>query len=260
MTESTKPALLVETREAIRILRLNQPERRNALSIALRGEIVAALNEAMADAAVRCIVITGGSTFCAGGDLQSMQGINPVAGRRRLEGLHGLARLIATGPKPVVAAVEGFAYGAGMSFALLCDQVVAARDAKFCASFGRIGLMADMAALWTVPQRVSAGWAKRILMLAEEVDGETAGRIGLADHVTEPGGALDAALAVAGRFAAMAPLPLGYTKQMLARGPRSLEAVLGNEADLQAVLFASADFAAGRDAFLAKKKPEFKGE
>src|SRR3546814_1543633 len=102
----------------------------------------------------------------------------------------------------LVAAVEGYAYGAGMSLALLCGQVVAAQDAKFCCSFGKVGLMPDMAALWTVPQRVNAGWARRLLMLGDEIDGETAARIGLADEAVPPGTALEAALALARRFAA----------------------------------------------------------
>src|SRR3546814_5292830 len=89
-------------------------------------------------------LLTGAAgCFCAGGDLSSMQNVGGVAGRERLGNLHRLVRLLAAGPKPVVAAVEGYAYGAGMSLALLCDQVVAAQDANFCCSFGKVGLMPD---------------------------------------------------------------------------------------------------------------------
>ncbi|HEX6956771.1 MAG TPA: enoyl-CoA hydratase/isomerase family protein [Ferrovibrio sp.] len=250
----------IESRGAVRILRLNYPAKRNALSLELRAELIEAVRDAMAAKAVRALVLTGnGGAFCAGGDISSMQAVGGVAGRQRLASLHELVRLLLAGPKPVIAAVEGYAYGAGMSLALLCDQVVAARDAKFCCSFNKVGLMPDMAALWTVPQRVDGGWAKRLLILAEEIDGETALRIGLADQVAEPGGALDAALALAGRFAALAPLPIAFTKAVLARGPQPLEALLAQEADGQALLFNSADFAAGRDAFLAKRKPQFRG-
>jgi enoyl-CoA hydratase/carnithine racemase len=96
-------------------------------------------------------------------------------------------------------------------------------------------------------------------MLGEEIDGEAAGRIGLADEVTAPGAALDAALALARRFAATAPLPLALSRAVLARGPQPLETVLAQEADGQALLFNSADFAEGRDAFLQKRKPMFTG-
>lgn len=252
--------VIVESAGPVRIVRLNYPAKRNALSLELRAALMAAMQAAMDDTGVRALVLTGsGGAFCAGGDISSMQNVAGVGGRDRLANLHRLVRLLAAGPKPVIAAVEGYAYGAGMSLALLCDQVVTARDAKFCCSFGKVGLMPDMAALWTVPQRVNAGWAKRLMMLAEEVDGETAHRIGLADHLAEPGQALAAALAVAERFAAAAPLPLAYTKAALARGPQPLEAVLAQEADGQALLFNSEDFAEGRDAFLGKRKPVFRG-
>lgn len=256
-----QPLVLAEPAGAgIRVIRLNYSAKRNALSLELRTMLYDAFSAAMDDPEVRAIVLTGaGGAFCAGGDISSMQNVAGVGGRQRLANLHRLVRLIAAGPKPVIAAVEGYAYGAGMSLALLCDQVVAASDAKFCCSFGKVGLMPDMAALWSVPQRVNAGWTRRLLMLAEEIDGATAAGIGLADQAVAPGTALDAALALAAKFAAMAPLPIGFTKAALARGPQSLEGVLAQEADGQALLFNSEDFAEGRDAFLAKRKPVFSG-
>lgn len=263
MTDAA-PLVLIESPAAgggaICVVRLNFPARRNALSLDLRAKLTTAVETAMADPVIRVLVLTGnGGSFCAGGDLSSMHNVTGIAGRERLANLHRLVRLIVAGPKPVIAAVEGYAYGAGMSLALLCDQVVTARDAKFCCSFGRVGLMPDMAALWTVPQRVGAGWARRLLLLAEEVDGETAARIGLADAVAEPGAALADALDLAARFAAVAPLPVALSKAVLARGPQGLESVLAQEADGQALLFNSEDFAEGRDAFLAKRKPDFRG-
>ena len=252
--------VVVESAGPVRVIRLNYPAKRNALSLELRAVLIAAVEAAMDDPDVRALVLTGnGGAFCAGGDISSMQNVAGVGGRDRLAKLHRLVRLLAAGPKPVVAAVEGYAYGAGMSLALLCDQVVAASDAKFCCSFNKVGLMPDMAALWTVPQRVNAGWARRLMMLAEEVDGETAHRIGLADHLAAPGQAFAAAMAVAERFAAAAPLPIAYTKAALARGPQPLDALLAQEADSQTLLFNSEDFAEGRDAFLGKRKPVFRG-
>ena len=255
-----EPLMQLETRADIRVIRLNQPVRRNALSLELRADLIAAVESALADKDIRALVLTGnGGVFCAGGDLSSMRGMTSHDGRERLRRLHKLAKLLVNGGKPAVAAVEGYAYGAGLSLALLCDQVVASETAKFCASFNRVGLMADLAALWTVPQRVNAGWARRILMLAEEVDAATAGRIGLADEVVPAGAALDRALDLAARFAAGAPVSMALTKQALARGPQPLEALLDMEADLQGVLFGTEDVAEGCDAFLNKRKPVFKG-
>lgn len=258
--KDTQPPVLIESLGAIRIVRLNNAAKRNALSLELRAALIAAVKDAMADDAVRALVLAGsGGAFCAGGDISSMNNVAGLAGRQRLANLHELVRLLVAGPKPVIAAVEGYAYGAGMSLALLCDQVVAANDAKFCCSFNKVGLMPDMAALWTVPQRVNAGWTRRLLMLAEEIDGATAAQIGLVDQVVAPGEAMASALALAERFAALAPLPVGLIKSTLARGPQPLEALLAQEVDGQALLFNSADFAEGRDAFLEKRKPVFKG-
>jgi hypothetical protein len=170
MKDSQPPVLTESPKPELRIIRLNNPAKRNALSLDLRAALIAAVKDAMADDAVRALVLTGsGGAFCAGGDISSMHNVAGVAGRQRLANLHELVRLMVAGPKPVIAAVEGYAYGAGMSLALLCDQVVTASDAKFCCSFNKVGLMPDMAALWTVPQRVNAGWTRRLLMLAEEI-------------------------------------------------------------------------------------------
>lgn len=252
--------VLVDTRNSVRSISLNFPARRNALSLELRAALIDALRQANGDDDVKAILLTGeGGCFCAGGDITSMHNLTGVGGRARLQRVHELVRLMAAGPKPIVAAVEGHAAGAGMSIALLCDQVVAARDARFCLSFNKIGLMPDLGALWTVPQRVNAGWARKLLMLGEEVSGEKGAEIGLVDELVEPGNAREAAQALAERFARSAPIPLAYIKSALARGPQALEALLALEADTQAILMTSEDFQEGRDAFLGKRKPSFKG-
>src|SRR5207244_11620725 len=117
--------------------------------------------------------------------------------RERWNLVTALIRLIALGPKPVVAAVEGSAMGAGLSIAALADHVVAARDARFGAAFVKVGLMPDMGVLWSLQHRVGRARAREILGLARAFDGAEAGRIGLADDVAEPGEALPPPLAVA---------------------------------------------------------------
>jgi len=158
--------------------------------------------------------------------------------------------------KPVVAAVEGYAVGAGLSIALCCDTVVAAEDARFGAGFGRIGLIADMALNHTLPARIGMGRARQVLLYGEQMDAAAAERIGLIDHVVPKGAALDAALQRARSFADAAPLPLALTKGLLAEG---LDAALDRERELQSMLFMTADHVEGRDAFLAKRRPVFKG-
>ena len=165
-------------------------------------------------------------------------------------------KAIITSAKPVIAAVEGWAAGAGLSLALCCDTVIAAKDARFAAGFGKVGLIADLGLPCTLPARVGMGRARQILLYGEPVAAQEAERIGLVDQVAPSGQALAHALERARLFAGSAPLPVALTKRFLAEG---LDAALERERDLQTALFLTADHAEGRDSFLAKRKLEFKG-
>ena len=240
------------------VLTLNYPQRRNALSMPIREALTDAFERAEADRDLRAIVLTGaGGTFCAGGDISGMNVTSLAQGRERFRVTHALVKLMVHASKPIVAAVEGFAVGAGLSLALCCDTVVAAEDARFGAPFGRLGLIADCALNHTLPARIGAGRARQMLLYGEQMDAATAERIGLVDHVVPHGGALDRALQRANALAGMAPLSLALTKALLAEG---LDAALDRELDMQSTLFLTADHAEGRDAFLAKRKPVFRGE
>jgi enoyl-CoA hydratase/carnithine racemase len=249
--------LLEERRGAVVILMLNVPKRRNAVSMALRQMLTDRLHSIATDAEVRAVVLCGaGGTFCSGGDLTDMATTDFASARQRMEQTHGLVRALIKFPKPVVAAVEGWAAGAGLSIALCCDFVIAAADARFVASFGNVGLMGDLGLLHTLPRRVGEAWARRILLLGETVDAATAERIGIAHAVVPAGTALDAATDWANRLAQRAPLPIALTKTLLAEG---LDALLDRERDMQAALFMSADHAEGKAAFMAKRTPDFTG-
>ncbi len=259
-TTPEEPPVLVAWRGAVCLLTLNEPARRNALSLPMREALHDRLAEALADPAVRVVVITGAEgRFCAGGDLRSMAGVTAPAARDRLRRAHRLVRLILRGDKPVIAAVEGDAAGAGLSLAAACDLVIAAEDARFIAAFDKVGLLPDLGALWTVPARIGSGAARRLLLLGETFDGPTAAACGLVDRLAAPGAVLEEALAAAERLARGAPLAIAGVKALLARAPQSLDALLDSEAEAQAVLFASDDFAEGRQAFLDKRKPRFEG-
>lgn len=239
------------------ILTISQPARRNALSMAIREGLTEALERIEDDRAVRAVVLTGaGGTFSAGGDIGGMGVADIPSGRERFRRTHRMVHAMIQSSKPIVAAVEGWAAGAGLSLALCCDTVVAAEDARFMASFGKIGLVADCALLHTLPQRIGMGRARQMLLYCEPVDAATGERIGLVDHVTPHGGALDRALERARAATASAPLPIAMTKRYLAEG---LEAALEFERDAQAMMFVTADHAEGRAAFLAKRQPTFRG-
>ena len=249
---------LIEQRDGTTIvLTLNNPQRRNALAMPLREGLIAAFERIEADRTIRAAVLTGaGGTFCAGGDITAMNVKGLADGLERFRITHRLVRLMIRCGKPIVAAVEGYAVGAGLSLALCCDTIVAAEDARFGAGFGRIGLIADLALNHTLPARIGTGRARQVLLYGEQMDAATGERFGLIDHVVPKGGALDLALRRAKTFADAAPLPVALTKGLLADG---LDLALERERELQSMLFLTADHAEGREAFLAKRRPVFKG-
>ena len=239
------------------ILTMSQPARRNALSTVICGALAAALDRAESNPDIRAIVLTGASgTFSAGGDISGMDVADLAAGRERFRRTHRMVHAMIQSSKPLIAAVEGWAAGAGLSLALCCDTVVAAEDARFMASFGKVGLVADCALLYTLPQRVGMGRARQILLYGQPVRASEAERIGLVDQLAAKGGAVAKALEQAEMVTEIAPLPIAMTKRYLAEG---LESALAFERDTQASLFLTADHREGRDAFLAKRRPVFRG-
>lgn len=246
---------------AVRILEMQAPTRLNALSIHMREVLRTHLREAHEDPAVRSLVLTGaGEAFSAGGDVRQMaQQPPPDVARQRLDVLHDVVRLILAGPKPVVAAVEGIAYGAGLSLAAACDHVIAGESSRFSAAFGRIGLVADCGLFWTLPQRVGIGPTRDMLMTGRPVDVAEALRIGLVDASVPAGTALERALEKARTYEGIAPLAIAATKSALARRPPSLEDALQIEADLQAFLRSTQDHAQAVRAFMEKRPTRFEG-
>ncbi|HET9498718.1 MAG TPA: enoyl-CoA hydratase-related protein [Marmoricola sp.] len=248
----------VEHRGAITLLRLAEPERRNAISLEMRRSLASALVEAERSEECRVVVLTGsGGNFSAGGDLKSMTPDRALA-IERLHAIGDVVRLIVHSSKPVVAAVDGFAFGAGLSLAAACDAVVAGRDARFGCAFSGVGLTADAALHWSLPARIGAGRARLMIMSGRPIDAARAEAWGLVDEVVD-GPSLDAAVAVAEELAGRAPLSLAATKEILAADAAGLDEVLAREAAAQVNLLATADFAEGQAAFFEKRRPEFRG-
>ena len=258
--DNSAPTVLRDQDGAVAVLTVSNPKRRNAFAPEIRAAMVGHLNDIAEDDAVRSIVITGaGGTFSAGGDLSTMEDMTAFEGRERIRAGRGMVEALWSIEKPVVAAVDGFAFGAGLSLALMADWIVAGDDAKFCASFGKVGLMGDMALFWTLPQRVKAGKARRILMLADVVDAAEALDIGLVEEVAPKGEAFERAMAKAKTMAEAAPLPIRLTREALGRYPATLDDMLSYEAHGQGLLFTSADTKEGLSAFFEKRRPVFKG-
>ena len=249
--------LLTERDGGVLILTMDQPARRNALAMPIRFALIEALRAAQGDKSVRSVVLTGaGGHFCSGGDISGMDVSTALDGRERMRLSHELVRLMVLGSKPVVAAIEGFCVGAGLSLACASDTIVAAEDARLGAGFGKIGLMADLGLPHTLPMRVGQGKARQILLYHGQMTATEAERIGLVDHVVPKGHALATALEKAKFLAEQAPAPMALTKQMLGEG---LDRALEQERHFQATLFLTADFNEGRAAFLGKRAPGFTG-
>jgi 2-(1,2-epoxy-1,2-dihydrophenyl)acetyl-CoA isomerase len=256
----SEPVVLTRDEENIRVITLNRPEVRNALDVPLRVELISAIDAAMADEGVRVLVLTGaGRAFCAGGDISIMSGLSRDEAAGRAELTQRVVRTLWAGTKPVLAAVEGPAFGAGLSLALACDRIVAAADARFGAAFSRLGLAGDMGVLATLPARLGPARARQFLMLAEQVKAPGALAMGLVDVVTDPGNAVAAALEDARKLAAGPPLALAAVKAAIARYPMGRAETLDLEEETQVAMYGSEDFAEGVRAFGERRPPHFRG-
>lgn len=254
-------SVLTEDNGPVRVLTLNRPEVRNAIDLELRVALADELDKAMADHGVRVVVLTGaGNTFCSGGDISTMHRQTAPEARPRAEAAQRVIRSLWGGTKPVIAAVEGFAYGAGTALALACDRIVASTESVFATSFTGVGLAGDMGIFASLPARVGPAVARQMLLLPRRISGAEAHRLGMVDSLAEPGDVLRDAMADAERIAEGPPLAMGVIKTMLASWPRDPLQVLDAEIDAQTALFDTEDFAEGVAAFHERRTPVFRGK
>lgn len=247
----------------IAVLRLNAPEKINAISLDMREALIAALQRRFLDDECYAIVLAGeGGNFSAGGDIKSERPAPEALARtlrHKLSRLHEMVRLVANGPKPVVAAVEGKAIGAGMSLAMACDAVVAADNAQFGAAFGKVGLVPDAGLLYTLPRRVGGARAQHLLLSARIVQAPQALEMGLADAMVPRSELIAAACAEAQCLAQIAPLALAAIKSLGTGGCATLEDTFAAEMRLQPLLAMSNDSSEARTAFAERRRPNFRG-
>ncbi len=254
--------ILVEVAAGVALITLNRPDALNALTIPMKERLLAALEGVASDAAVRAVVLTGaGRAFCAGQDLRERLAPGaPSLGEELERRYNPIVRAIRGLPQPVIAAVNGVAAGAGASLAFACDLRIAAERASFVLAFGRLGLVPDSGATWSLPRLVGAARAAEMALLGDPVPAADALRIGLVSQVVPDGELASAASAMAARIAALAPGAASATKRLLAAAfERDLDAALVAEAEAQERAGASPDHAEGLAAFVEKRPPRFTG-
>ena len=255
--------LRIETADGVGTVTLDRPDALNALTVPLKEELVATFRAFASDDAVRAIVLTGaGRAFCAGQDLHErlQPDAQPLADEIRAR-YNPLIRAMRALPKPIVAAVNGVAAGAGASLAFACDIRIAAEDASFLLAFGRVGLIPDSGATWLLPRLIGGAKAAELALTTDPLNAADAERLGLVARVVPTADLLPQAHALAERLAAAAPVALALTKEALERSwTASFEEQLELEADLQGRAGSTADHAEGIAAFIERRRPTFRGE
>jgi 2-(1,2-epoxy-1,2-dihydrophenyl)acetyl-CoA isomerase len=236
---------------------IDNPDKRNAIDDATRRALLADVRAALVDDACRAVVLAGvPGAFCAGGELASMP-TDEATIRVRLGEMQEIARLLHAGPKPVVAAVDGPAMGSGLALAAACDRIVASPRARFGCSFGRVGLVPDVGAAWTLTRRLGSGASRDLMLRARTLDVTEAHTLGLVDELATDDDVVDRARAWAGDFAEASPGALAALKRLLAGDAPSFDAFLAAELEAQVGRLTSGDFVEGRDAFFERRPPRF---
>jgi len=254
--------VLVRVADAVATITLNRPASLNALTIPMKERLLAILEGVGGDPAVRAVVLTGtGRAFCAGQDLRERLAPDPPSLDDELRLRYNpIVRAIRDAPQPWIAAVNGVAAGAGASLAFACDLRLAAEGASFVLAFGRIGLVPDSGATWTLPRLVGAARAAEIALLGDTVVAEEALRLGLVSRVVPDDELGPAAAAMAARLAALAPGATAATKRLLGTAfDRDLDAALEAEAEAQTAAGSHPDHAEGLAAFVEKRPARFEG-
>ncbi|GHE61043.1 2-(1,2-epoxy-1,2-dihydrophenyl)acetyl-CoA isomerase [Camelimonas fluminis] len=256
------PAALLERRDGVAVITLNNPEQYNALSFEVMRDLDQATAEAFADAGVRAILLTGsGKGFCSGAQFGGeVFDTGAAIGGRMRQHLHPIIERLRGGRLPVVVAVNGPAAGAGVGLALAGDVVLAGRSARFILSFARLGAALDAGTSLFLQRSIGVARARALALTAEPLPAETAAEWGLIWRCVDDDALADEAWRLARHFAHGPAISIGLIKaQLEAAWDAPLPAALDHEADMQTLAFMSEDLKEGARAFVEKRAPAFKG-
>ncbi len=258
-------AVLLDLADGVATVTLNRPEAMNALDIATKDLLLAALKQVAQDPAVRCVVLTGnGRAFCVGQDLREhialLSNQDESLWSTVPEHYNPIVELLSTMNKPVIAAINGVAAGAGASFAFAADLRIIADTGSFNTAFAGIALSCDSGASWTLPRLIGTARAKELLMFPRTIPATEALELGMVSRVVRPQELATVVGEVARTLAAGPTLAYGSIRRAIAfSAGHPLSESLAQEADLMAVTGSSQDHAAAVAAFIAKAKPTFRG-
>lgn len=256
----TEPVVLTERPAAgVGLIRINRPDARNALNLEVRKLLAGHLTAMGDDPATRAIVLTGNEkSFAAGADIKEMAGAGPID--MLLRGQHTLWRKIAACPKPVIAAVNGFALGGGCELAMTCDIIIAGEGARFGQPEIKIGIIPGGGGTQRLVRTIGKYKAMRYLLTGDMMSAKDAFDMGLVSEVVPDADVLKRALGMATQIAELAPLAVEQIKECVLRGQdASLDTGLALETKAIQMLFASQDQKEGMAAFIEKRKPKFTG-
>lgn len=264
MSEKT---VIVTKEEGVAILKLNRPQVYNAFNEQMNQELIAALKDAAEDSEIRAVVITGeGKAFCSGQDLNDrsamqQRGETISLGESVRRRYNPLVMAIHHMEKPVIAAVNGVAAGAGCSLALACDMRFITPETRFIEAFVRIGLIPDSGSTYFLPRLVGTGRALELALTGRDVKAEEAVSIGLANRIVPKEQLMDEVLAFAKQLAQGPTVAIHLTKKAIIQAwNQSLEEALEFEAEAQEIAGKTEDFKEGVQAFTEKRKPKFRGK
>lgn len=249
-----------EVQNQVATLTFNNPAKRNAFAPGMRVEIQDVVRRLKADASIRALVLTGeGEHFCSGGDLQNIAnaGLDNAGWRARMSSLHDWLKDLVTLDRPVIAAVDGAAAGAGFSLALMADFILATPRAKFSMSFIKVGFVPDCAAFYTLPRVVGVQRAKELMLSGRDVSAQEALQLGIVMELHEPAALLPRAQAMAASFVGASPMAVSLIKRSLAMPGHDLPALLEQEANAQALAAGTPEHRAAVQAFLNKQPAPF---
>ncbi len=256
----TAPVVLLEhPAEGVALVRINRPEARNALNIEVRKLIAKHLTELGEDDTTRCIVLTGNDkSFAAGADIKEMAGMGTMEMLAR--GTHKLWRAIAACPKPVIAAVNGFALGGGCELAMTCDIIIAGESAKFGQPEVKIGIIPGGGGTQRLTRAAGKYKAMRYILTGDPFSAKEAFDMGLVSEIVADADVEKRAVDMALQIAALPPIAILQAKEAVLRGmDASLDTGLALETKSAQILFASQDQKEGMAAFIEKRKPKFSG-